>query len=136
MKIPGIKKQFIEDPCRTIDFFPTILELAKIKPTNELKSDGESLLPLVEKNNNPEREIFAETGGLYGPWPSPEKHNVFCYKYDSKKIIYNQTPNTWEFYDLNSDPDELDNIYKKNSDIIKLYKKRLENFLKTNNILE
>ena len=31
---------------------------------------------------------------------------------------------------------KLDNIYKKNSDIIKLYKKRLENFLKTNNILE
>tara|TARA_Y100000590_G_scaffold145031_1_gene166686 strand:+ start:5298 stop:6434 length:1137 start_codon:yes stop_codon:yes gene_type:complete len=135
MKIPGMEKKLISDPCRTIDLFPTILELAKIKPTSELSSDGESLFPLVEKNSNPEREIFAETGGLYGPWPSPEKHNVFCYKYNSKKIIYNQTPNTWEFYDLKSDPDELDNIYRNNSDIIKLYKKRLENFLKNNGIL-
>ena len=40
--------------------------------------EGESLL--LENNNDEERETFAETGGLYGPWPSPEKHNVFCLK--------------------------------------------------------
>ena len=30
MKIPGREKQLINDPCRTIDIFPTILDLANI----------------------------------------------------------------------------------------------------------
>ena len=52
-----------------------------------------------EKNNKAKnREVFVETGGLYGPWPSPHKHNVFCIKFDNGKLIYNDTPQTWEFY--------------------------------------
>ena len=82
-----------------------------------------------------DREVFAETGGLYGPWPSPEKHNVFCIKHEQKKLIYNDTPETWEFYDLQIDPNELDNIYDKtSSDIISKFQQRLLFYLKENNI--
>ena len=79
-----------------------------------------------------EREVFVETGGLYGPWPSPKKHNVFCIRKNKKKLIYNQTPKTWEFYDLESDPKELNNIYAKESELIKFYKERLFHYLKEN----
>ena len=92
MKIPGREKQLINDPCRTIDIFPTILDLANISSNPELELDGENLFSLMNNSNKNEREIFSETGGLYGPYPSPEKHNVFCYKFNSKKIIFNQTP--------------------------------------------
>jgi arylsulfatase A-like enzyme len=132
MKIPNMEKQLIADQCRTTDIFPTILELAGIHLNPKLQLDGETLFSLVANPSTSEREVFAETGGLYGPWPSPEKHNVFCYKSNSKKLIYNKTPNTWEFYDLVSDPDELNNIYEKSSKLIKLYKQRLENHLKSN----
>ena len=74
-----------------------------------------------------DRTAFVETGGLYGPWPSPTKHNVFCIRHKNKKLIYNETPNTWEFYDLRKDPDEIDNIFDENSEIINDYKQKLIN---------
>ena len=76
-----------------------------------------------------------ETGGLYGPWPSPNKHNVFCIKFDHHKLIYNDTPQTWEFYDLQNDPNEDENLYDQNLDKIKLYKERLIFYLNQNNII-
>ena len=65
---------------------------------------------MVENPSAENRSIFVETGGLYGPWPSPEKHNIFCVKVDGKKLIYNDTPQTWEFYDLKNDPNEWTNL--------------------------
>ena len=87
--------------------------------------------------NNPDakdREVFVETGGLYGPWPSPKKHNVFCIKINQKKLIYNDTPETWEFYDLKNDPNELHNLYSKKSEEIEFFKGRLMQYFKENNI--
>ena len=52
-----------------------------------------------------------------------------------KKLIYNDTPNTWEFYDLKNDPKELDNIYDQNSKDVKILKERLLYYLKENNII-
>ena len=80
--------------------------------------------------NDSERELFAETGGLYGFWPSRKKHNVFCVRKDQKKIIYNMTPNTFEFYDLAKDPSESNNIYDENNSEISDYKEILLNYLK------
>ena len=91
--------------------------------------------PVISENNPKNREVFAETGGLYGPWPSPEKHNIFCIKYDQKKIIYNDTSEQWEFYDLKNDPDEISNIYDTiDSNTKSQYKKRLIFYLEKNNI--
>ena len=135
MKIPDTEKRLINEQCSTIDIFPTILELANIPSNSKLQLDGETLFSLIDNSYTSEREVFAETGGLYGPWPSPEKHNVFCYKFNSKKIIYNKTPDTWEFYDLISDPGELNNIYENKTKLVNLYKERLENYLKSNKII-
>ena len=45
---------------------------------------------MIDSSEN--RDVFIETGGLYGPWPSPKKHNVFCIKSNNKKLIYNDIP--------------------------------------------
>ena len=92
------------------------------------------MISFLENPNEEDRDVFVETGGLYGPWPSPDKHNVFCIKSNGKKLIYNETPKTWEFYDLKSDPEELNNIYDENLEIIHLYKKKLFYYLKNNEI--
>jgi arylsulfatase A-like enzyme len=133
--IPGSKPQKISKQCRTIDIFPTIGNLIAQYPSQNFNQvQGESLIPLIEDSNSLDREAFVETGGLYGPWPSPKKHNVFCIKSNGFKIIYNATPNTWEFYDLENDPDELKNIYNKNLPEIKNYKNRLLCYFEENNI--
>jgi len=134
IKIPNTKKQFIDNQCRTIDIFPTILELANIPYDNSSELDGKTLFSFLDNSTTDERDVFVETGGLYGPWPSPEKHNVFCVKSNGKKLIFNETPNTWEFYNLNSDPCELANIYDENSEDVKNLKKLLIDHMKKNQI--
>ena len=95
---------------------------------------GKSLFDMIKQEENVDREVFVETGGLYGPWPSPKKHNVFCVRKNNKKLIYNLTPNTWEFYDLKSDPQELKNLYDESSELILSYKERLLFYFQKNQI--
>lgn len=134
--IPNSKPKIIEKQCRTIDLFPTIGEIIGQFPSKNLENvQGESLFSLIYDPDAENREVFVETGGLYGPWPSPHRHNVFCIKFDNHKLIYNDTPQTWEFYDLKNDPDENNNLYNQNSTKIKKYKKRLLLYLNQNKIV-
>jgi len=132
--IPGQAPKKIDKQCRTIDIFPTIAEITGAQIEQSSKIQGESLFSFIENPNAEDREVFVETGGLYGPWPSPKKHNVFCVRKNNKKLIYNKTPKTWEFYDLESDPKELNNIYDEESQLEQSYKEILYRYLKDNSI--
>jgi len=129
-----LKPKIVTQECRTIDLFPTIVDLTGIENTTASQIQGESLMNLVNDDSSKDRVIFVETGGLYGPWPSPKRHNVFCIKTKKKKLIYNDEPETWEFYDLENDPDEENNIYDKDSDIVTDLKEQLLAHFKENNI--
>ena len=127
----------ITSQVRCIDIVPTILDLLKIDiDTSYLSFQGESLSSIIsyyQKSNlykfligkPKDRIAYVETGGLGGPWPSPNKPNVVCVRTPSYKLIHNKTPNTWEFYDLISDPHEAKNLINKNSKHKKLLKKEL-----------
>ena len=132
---PKIISKTLTNQCRTIDIFPTIAEIIGQNTDNSSpKIQGESLFSLIDNPNLDDREVFVETGGLYGPWPSPTKHNVFCVRHNNKKLIYNDVPETWEFYDLKNDPNELDNIYSEKSEEIAFFKQRLVHYLHENEI--
>ena len=135
MHIPGKSPKIISKQCSTIDLFPTIAELAGIRIENKSKIQGQSLLYLIDDSSAKDREVFVETGGLYGPWPSPEKHNIFCVKIHGKKLIYNDAPQTWDFYDLKNDPNELHNIYDERSKQIGDLKRKLISHFKENKII-
>ena len=136
IKIPNVPPKHIDYQCRTIDLYPTIVDLVGMDLKQlDKKMQGKTLSPFLSEKEKNDREVFVETGGLYGPWPSPEKHNVFCVRTKNKKLIYNDTPQTWEFYDLKSDPNELNNIYDENlNDVINL-KQQLINHFKENEIV-
>lgn len=135
ISIPKISSKTLTNQCRTIDIFPTIAEIiGQNIDHSSVKIQGESLFSLINNSNLDDREVFVETGGLYGPWPSPTKHNVFCVRSNNKKLIYNDVPETWEFYDLKNDPDELDNIYSENSEEIIFFRQRLIHYLNENEI--
>jgi len=126
--------KIISQQCSTIDIIPTILDFLGVKSAqNDDLTHGQSLTDLIQDSLLPDRDIFVETGGLYGPWPSPKKHNVFCLRKNNKKLIYNDTPQTWEFYDLVNDPNENCNIFTESSEI-KLFQKQLISFINQNKI--
>ena len=124
--------KIISKLTRTIDVMPTLLDIFQISPDSSyLKMQGSSLLPLVHnESNEDERIAFAETGGLQGPWPSPKKPNVKCVRTSKWKLIYNLTPDTWELYNLENDPEEKTNLivkYPKISQELKDKLIRIEN---------
>jgi len=106
---------------------PTILDYIGINPdVSKKKMQGRSLSQYINpnffqkvKNNFSQLKennyTYTETGGLYGPWPSPNEPNVRCIRTDKWKLIHNKTPDTWELYDLVKDPNETNNIYGHNS---------------------
>jgi arylsulfatase A-like enzyme len=135
INIPGDAPLMVDKQCRTIDLFSTITNMIEKEHGSEFKEvQGKSLFNLIDNSENLEREVFVETGGLYGPWPSSKKHNVFCVRINNKKLIFNSTPKTWEFYDLSLDPKELKNIFDENLVDVKFMKERLEYYFRENNI--
>ena len=120
----------IDTMVRTVDILPTILEYLEIPiDKNYLKMHGESLFKLFDDKVKPfgyffrrspfPQYSFSETGGLYGPWPSPDKPNVQCIRGQEWKLIHNCTPDTWELYNLKNDPHENLNLYEDKPEIVK-----------------
>ena len=121
-----------------VDLLPTILDFLEIDTNKKSKSlDGISLVPFLNKSSEmkfldrmlgkKERFIYSETGGLYGPWPSPDEPNVKCIRSDNWKLIHNLTPDTWELYNLKADPEETLNLYDNNLAISRRMQNELEN---------
>ncbi len=107
-----IKKQL-----RHIDIMPTILDFLNI-PTKEgyKPMQGKSFLPCIDGKEE-ERIAYSETGGLGGPTPSPEIHNVQSVRANQWKLIYNKTNKKKELYDLVKDKEEKNNLAGKGLEI-------------------
>ena len=117
----------------TIDILPTILELTETK--TELDLPGESFAQyLISEDSEIEDKpyVFSETGALHGPFPSPKKPNVFCIKTKHHKLIFLETPNKWELYDLRKDPEELNNLYGTGIEIEQKLKEKLLGWINRN----
>tara|TARA_B110000438_G_scaffold262292_1_gene273499 strand:+ start:3133 stop:4257 length:1125 start_codon:yes stop_codon:yes gene_type:complete len=101
----------IDQQVRTIDFMPTILEILNI-PLNEKfeELDGVSLVPLIQGEEISEKIAFSETGNPEKEKSPPKKPNVKSIRTSKWKLIWNQYNNTKEFYDLENDPKEEDNL--------------------------
>ncbi len=110
----------------TIDILPTILDLCKIKQPSVLpgKSISKFLTDPYEMLNE-KTETFSETGGLYGPFPSPHEPNVFCIKSPQYKLTYYQSTQEWLLFDLLKDPFETINLYGKDLEIENKLKEKL-----------
>ena len=106
----------INNVIRSIDILPTILEILKIKQKDNYKKiQGMSFLSFIDGKTE-ERIAYSETGGLGGPTPSPDEHNLFSARTNKWKLIYNKTNKKKELYNLEEDKEEKNNVIGKESE--------------------
>lgn len=88
-----------------IDISPTILYLFGLESLKAFK--GHSLLSL---ENYPQKGVFGEAIGKTGSHEKETDKPIYFYQDNDLKIIYQEDDQSWEMYDLNRDPQELNNI--------------------------
>lgn len=94
--------EVIDRLVRTTDILPTVLALTNTVAPPEL--NGASLVPLINKASDPDRELLGETDyPLRWGW-APIK----ALREQDAKLVEAPRP---EFYDLKADPGELKNLY-------------------------
>jgi len=134
------KGKEVDKLARAIDIMPTILDCLEI-PIDQscLRMQGQSMLNLLNKTeqNKPDTNedsefqkiAYSETGGVNGPWPSPSSPNIKCVRTKKWKLIHNLTPDTWELYNLENDPQELKNVVEEHSLIVTKLKDKLQSII-------
>ncbi len=87
-----------------IDLSPTILNLFGMEPPREFR--GQSLLPA---SDYPDKGCFGEAIGKRGRQKETDKP-VHYYREDDAKIICDEGADSWQMFDLDADPAELNNV--------------------------
>jgi choline-sulfatase len=104
IKMPGgtHSGSVIEAQVRTTDILPTVLSVTNVSAPAEL--NGESLVPLIEKQSESDHVLFSETDyPLRFGWAP-----IHALRAENMKLIQAPRP---ELYDLKADAGELKNIY-------------------------
>ncbi len=114
---PIVKKQVVEVNTQSVDFFPTFVDLLGLN--TDVKLNGESLLPF----------IFAIRDSSENDYSIAEYTNVRAITDNRYKLILR--PNVVELYDLQDDPEELDNIAAAHPHITQKLRKKLDEMLKS-----
>jgi choline-sulfatase len=92
-------------PVSLLDLAPTLLELASVRPSEELDMDGSTLVPLLEEGRAPERPDSVVAEYLAEGVTSPA---VMVRRGRHKLIHCRGDPD--QLYDLEDDPRELVNL--------------------------
>ena len=109
----------IPNQVRTIDMMPTILELAGIKYGG--KTDGKSLVPLIEGKEDFKEDAFCEC--------YPVHRISHCIRtYDGWKYIASKDREN-ELFNLNEDPEEKNNLAGKEKTLVQRLHERLEKWI-------
>ena len=135
------KGKEISELVRAIDVMPTILDCLQVSTDQScLRMQGQSLLNLINQTTDQNKSktdedsefqkiAYSETGGVNGPWPSPNAPNIKCVRTKKWKLIHNLTPDTWELYSLENDPQELKNVVDEYPLVVTKLKDKLQSII-------
>ncbi|MDB4508214.1 DUF4976 domain-containing protein, partial [Akkermansiaceae bacterium] len=110
IKWPGVTKPGSKDQhlIQNLDYAPTFLEAAGTEIPADLQ--GKSLLPLLKGETPKWRDSI-----YYHYYEYPSVHMIPMHngiRTERHKLINFYNFDEWELYDLKTDPDELNNLYK------------------------
>ena len=88
-----------------IDISPTILYLFGLESFEKFR--GHSVLPLEDY---PQKGVFGEAIGKTSIHEKETDQPIYFYQENDLKIIYQESDQSWEMYNLNKDPQELNNL--------------------------
>ncbi|EDM26998.1 putative exported uslfatase [Lentisphaera araneosa HTCC2155] len=104
------------------DFFPTFLELAGLPLMPEAHLDGKSMMPLLKGKTLGKRTLY---------WHFPHRGTPGSSIIDGDlKLIHKIESDTYEMFDLNSDPYEANNLFEKQPEQASRLQKMLARHLK------
>lgn len=108
-----------------VDFAPTFLELAGVETPEAMQ--GTSFVPQLASNFGEVREAVYYHYYEYPKWHMVQPHYGIRTK-RFKLIHFYYSMDEWELYDLDNDPDEMNNLYRqpKYKKLTKLLKKKLK----------
>jgi len=115
----------IDYPVTGADFYPTLLELAKIPSIEEQHVDGVSLKPLMEGKTLPERPLY---------WHYPHYGNQggdpsSIIREGDWKLIFYWEDGSQELYNLSLDKSEQENVASENPEIANRLSQKLLGWL-------
>lgn len=134
---PNIPKKIITQQVRHVDIFPTISKLINLQ-NDDIQSDGRSLVPLLNNEKMDEAPAYIETGVTaqqFSEKVNPESVGQIIgirtskYKYLRNRESQNDSV---VLFDLENDPQELQNIASKNKEIVEMMETSLINIMKSN----
>jgi len=114
LKLPSkFKPSIVNDPISSMDIFPTLLSFLKIPIDSAVKA-ASLALTLTHGMPIKKQDIVSEVDF--------KSSHIKAYKIsvirDNLKAILDKPSNTFELYDLEKDPQELDNIALKNPELL------------------
>jgi arylsulfatase A-like enzyme len=96
---PGIVRRRVATPVTLMDLGPTILDLFGLQTPGSYM--GQSIAPL----------LVSEDAELTRPLIADARREIQAFYFpDGKKVIFTRRKKTVEVYDLESDPEELNNL--------------------------
>jgi arylsulfatase A-like enzyme len=110
IRVPGWRGRSIAEPVRLVDLAPTALDLLRVPSPVPLS--GRSLGPLLAGREDPDAApvVVSEATGI--AW----KRMALAYPW---KLIHDYEHDTWELYDLWSDPREGRNRYHLEPEVVR-----------------
>ena len=121
---PGVIKPGVTSdvPVMSIDFYPTLLELAGLTDAPGHILDGQSLAPLLKQTGTLRRDT------LY--WHYPHYHPGGATPYSAMregklKLVEFAETDRAELYDLSRDPGEQTNLAEEKTEVVKSLRKKL-----------
>jgi len=122
------KKNIISQQVRSVDIIPTLTELISI-PFDQEKVEGKSLIPLINGVKMNEPITFIENAVRRNPTRPGHSIGLRTSKWKYYRSLKNSKKDV-SLYDLENDPNEINNIRQSHPDIIKNLEKILQDMRK------
>jgi arylsulfatase len=99
--------EFVREPAHLVDLLPTFLELARAKPDNRFKPEGQSIVTMIKGGAGDADRTFA--------WEHEGNRAIRKGKWKLVRLPEGQ----WELYDIEADRAEQRNLAGQKPEIVK-----------------